>query len=285
MCFDHVPLLLRTNNLSKNHKRFHFRAYWLKFPCYLDMVQRAWHCPLRDADPCHKLDWLLHNTARVLKIWSDHCIGNIRTQLEMAQDHRTHEEGLRQQLKLKILGLSSLQCTVARQESRLLWLSEGDAPTRFFHTQANGHQRKNHIHSLLHEEHTLTSEEDKASVAFQFFDRLMGMLAARVNSINLKDLDLSRVQLSELGDRFTEEEVWKVIRSLCPDKVSGPDGFTTRFLQSAWHIIRPDLMRVLDDFWRWDTRIFHSLNQALLILIPKLVEAPRIMNFRPITLI
>jgi hypothetical protein len=38
MCLDHVPLLLHTNNLSKHHKRFHFRAYWPKFSGYLDMV-------------------------------------------------------------------------------------------------------------------------------------------------------------------------------------------------------------------------------------------------------
>jgi hypothetical protein len=110
----------------------------------------------------------------ILKSWSNHCIGNIRTQLEVAKEvvHRLemahdrwplvlHEESLRQQLKLKTLGLSSLQRTVARQESRLLWFSEGDAPAKFFHSQANGRQRRNHIHSLVHDGQMLTSETDK----------------------------------------------------------------------------------------------------------------------------
>jgi hypothetical protein len=72
----------------------------------------------------------------------------------MAWDHRqlgAHEEDLPPSLKLKLLGLSSLQHTVARQEARILWLSEGDAPTRFFHSQANDRRRKNHIHDMLHE--------------------------------------------------------------------------------------------------------------------------------------
>jgi hypothetical protein len=54
--------------------------------------------------------------------------------LEMARDRRmldVHEEFLRQKLKLKSLGLSSLQRTIERHESRLLWLKEGDASTNF----------------------------------------------------------------------------------------------------------------------------------------------------------
>jgi hypothetical protein len=56
--------------------------------------------------------------------------------LEMAQDRQSlagFEELLRQRLKLKSLGLSSLQRSIAHKESRLLWRSEGGAPTRFFH--------------------------------------------------------------------------------------------------------------------------------------------------------
>jgi hypothetical protein len=104
-------------------------------------------------------------------------------------------------------------------------------PTRFFHTQANGCHWKNHIHNLVHDRCTLTSEEDKASVVFQFFDGLMGTPVTRVNSINFEELDLPHLQLSELGNRFTEDEVWKVICSLPPDKALGLDGFTARFLQ------------------------------------------------------
>jgi hypothetical protein len=93
------------------------------------------------------------------------------------------------------------------------------------------------------------------------------------------------LQLDELGNRFSEEEVWKVIRSLLSDKVPGLDGFTTRFLQSAWGIIRPDLMRVLDAFWHRDMRSFHLLNQALMVLLPKSFETLGIKDFRPIALI
>jgi hypothetical protein len=60
--------------------------------------------------------------------------------LEAARDLRpvlVHEEQLRRMLKVKSLALSSLLHTIARQESHILWLSEGDAPTPFFHAHAN----------------------------------------------------------------------------------------------------------------------------------------------------
>jgi hypothetical protein len=69
---------------------------------------------------------------------------------------------------------------------------------RLFHTQASGRRWKNHIHSLEHEGYTLTAEEDKAEVMFQFFDGLMGMPKTRANSIILEELDLSWLQLNEL---------------------------------------------------------------------------------------
>jgi len=39
-------------------------------------------------------------------------------------------------LKPRVLGLASLARTIARQRSRMLFLAEGDANTRFYHLQA-----------------------------------------------------------------------------------------------------------------------------------------------------
>jgi hypothetical protein len=60
-----------------------------------------------------------------------------------------------------------------------------------------------------------------------------------------------------LDEWFIEEEVLQVIRSLPPNKTPGLDGFTTRFLQQTWDIIKDlDLMEVFDVFWHMDTRSF-----------------------------
>jgi hypothetical protein len=95
------------------------------------------------------LDYKLWNTAITLKQWSSKKVGSIRLQLtiakelvyrlDLAQEHRVLSEGallLRRNMKLKCLGLASLQHTIVRQRSRVTFLAEGDANTRFFHLQA-----------------------------------------------------------------------------------------------------------------------------------------------------
>jgi hypothetical protein len=76
---------------------------------------------------------------RVLKSWSDMFIRNVHQQLEIAKEvvHQLEmsrdrcplaqfKEDLRHLLKCKALGLASLQRMIARQESRVMWLNEGD---------------------------------------------------------------------------------------------------------------------------------------------------------------
>jgi hypothetical protein len=107
-------------------------------------------------------------------------------------------------------------------------------------------------------------EDYKAKVVYVFFNEILGTLATRSHVINLEDHDLPCMDLSRLGNKFTKEEVWRVIRSMPSDKALGPDGFTARFLQHTWDIIRLDLMRVFDSFWHMDTHSFHAINEALL---------------------
>jgi hypothetical protein len=44
---------------------------------------------------------------------------------------------------------------------------------------------------------------------------------------------------------FSEDEVWGIIQSMPPDKAPGPDGFIECFYQTAWPIIKRDIMQAL----------------------------------------
>jgi hypothetical protein len=162
LCSDHASLLLQTDASFAGKGWFQFRAFWPRCAGFLDVVQRAWHCPLYEANPFKRLDWLLRNSAHFLKSWNDRFVRNVRLQLEiakevvarleMARDRRflaAHEESLHQRLKLKSLALSSLQHTIARQESRLLWLKEEDSPTKFFHIHANARRKRKFIRPCI----------------------------------------------------------------------------------------------------------------------------------------
>lgn len=148
---DHCPLLLHTNLGAMSKARFHFEAFWPKFDDYLNTVAAAWTRPTHPC-PITRLDIMLRSLVWALQRWSATKIGGIKEQLLMArelvlqldraQEHRLlseDESGLRKRMKMRCLGLSSLERTMARQRSRVRQLSEGDANTAYFHLIARGH--------------------------------------------------------------------------------------------------------------------------------------------------
>jgi hypothetical protein len=47
------------------------------------------------------------------------------------------------------------------------------------------------------------------------------------------------------------------------------DGFTGLFYRAAWEVIKDDVLAVVKAIWSLDSRSFHLLNDALMILLPK----------------
>lgn len=146
---DHCPLLLDLNAEFKMGRRFMFESFWLKTEGFQETVEHGWQSVPSVGNPFIILGNKLHATAKALQRWSDRWIGNVRLQLgiamevisrlDVAAESRVlsdQEHSLRKVLKRKLLGLSSLERTIARQRSRLLHLREGDANTEFFHKQA-----------------------------------------------------------------------------------------------------------------------------------------------------
>jgi endonuclease/exonuclease/phosphatase family metal-dependent hydrolase len=62
LCSDHASLLLGTDASFSVKKRFHFRSFWPHCLTFMQIVEQAWNCPLRDAKPFRRLDWLFRNT-------------------------------------------------------------------------------------------------------------------------------------------------------------------------------------------------------------------------------
>lgn len=98
-------------------------------------------------------------------------------QFDAAQDVRelTEDEWmLRCDLKRHSLGLTSLARTIARNRSKIHYLEEGDANTKFFHLQACHRNRKNFIPSLMHEGQWFSAEDTKADLVFDSYNSILG---------------------------------------------------------------------------------------------------------------
>jgi hypothetical protein len=83
---------------------------------------------------------------------------------------------------------------------------------------------------------------------------------------------------------FSEEEVKMAIFDMEHNKAPGPDGFPAEFYQLFWEIVKPDLMSLFVEFHSGRLPI-HSLNFGILTLLPKVNDAVRIQQFRPICLL
>lgn len=152
---------------------------------FFETVEEAWGSVPSLGSPFVVLDRKLRATAKKLKQWSDRRIGNVKLQigiameviarLDKAMDERPlaeREFALRRTLKKKLLGLCSLERTIARLRSRILFLREGDANTAFFHQHARHRQRRNMISVLRHGDAVFSGHEEVANAVDDYYSHM-----------------------------------------------------------------------------------------------------------------
>ncbi|XP_044417386.1 protein NRT1/ PTR FAMILY 8.3-like [Triticum aestivum] len=109
-------------------------------------------------------------------------------------------------LKHLVLGLASLERTIARQRSRIKWLQEGDASSKLFHLIANGRKGKNFIPAIQKDGVMITGQKGKEEAFFDAFSAIMGRDSAREHTVDLEYLIIAALDLSEQDLILQEEE-------------------------------------------------------------------------------
>jgi len=83
---------------------------------------------------------------------------------------------------------------------------------------------------------------------------------------------------------YSEEEIRKLVFLMDHHKSPGPGGFPVEFYQNFWEVIKPDLLLLFSGIHAGQLELFH-LNFGEIILLPKVTEAERIQQYRPICLL
>jgi hypothetical protein len=129
------------------------------------------------------------------------------------EDRRPSEEEilLRQELKIRVLGLAALERSRRRQAARINYIRAGDACTRFFHLRMFARKRKQYIPSLKRQDGTLAwNHEDKQQVLQDYFQRQIGTKERRHHTIRWENIQVTKLQQLpglQLDRSFTEGEI------------------------------------------------------------------------------
>jgi mannosylglycoprotein endo-beta-mannosidase len=113
------------------------------------------------------------------------------------------------------------------------WLRDGDANSKLFHSVANGRKARNFIPVVCVDNVLISDQQGKEDAFFQAYMNLPGTIENREAELDLSALGLRSLDLSDLDNLFSEDEVWAVIKELPKDRAPGPDGFIGSFYQSA----------------------------------------------------
>jgi hypothetical protein len=272
---DHCPLVLNLYEGVKSFRHFHFENSWSKLLGFLETVTTSWSQPVEASCPLEQVSLKLKRLTRALQSFGHKKVGHVKLQLgiareilhrlEIAQDLRQltlEEDWLRCEAKQLCLTLASLERSIARSRSRIRFLKDGDANTSLFHRTATYRKRKNFISKLVTDDRTVTNQEDKQQVMFDFFEQLLGTAGSRNCSLNLGFFHQHGADLSTLDQPISEEEVWDSVKSMSADRAPGPDGYTGQFYKSCWNIIKADFMAAIMTLFQGDDMKLWLLNSA-----------------------
>jgi hypothetical protein len=164
-------------------------------------------------------------------------------------------------------------------------LKEGDGNTWYFHLKASGRRKNNHISVLQNNGEEIMGDSDLIKHVSELYKQLFG--PSHVTSLRMDGMvcnQLSEEYRQSLIRPFSLEEIKDTIDELKHDKAAGPDGFPAEFYQQFWESIKHDLKEMLDKFHSGHLDI-ERLNHGVISLIPKVLDANVVQQFRPICLL
>lgn len=209
----------------------------------------------------------------------------LRTQLDDAISNPIPNDDLIHEINTSLLRAYKAEEEYWRQRKQL-WLTLGDSNTGYFHASTKVRKSKNRL-TAIEDDHGIPwfEEEQIEGVICKYFDQIFTSehhdgLQTIENSLQPCVTDAMN---EEMIREPTDTEIKEATFAINPDKAPGPDGFSASFFQANWDVVGPDVVREIKTFF--ETGILRtSQNVTHVRLIPKIVGAKRVSDYRPIAL-
>ncbi|CAJ2663648.1 unnamed protein product [Trifolium pratense] len=271
---------------------------WKDVPGYHSFVREKWNSFQVDGWAGHVLKEKFKLIKAGLKEWHRVHTHNLPSRIESlkarlaALDEKGEEEVLSEEkltefhgVSLDIQSLSRMLASISWQQSRSMWLKDGDANSKYFHSVLANRGRRNAMSVIQVDGISIEGVVPIRQAVFSHFES--HFKASNVDRPGVDDLQfksLNHVENGSLIKPFTEAEVKSAVWDCDSFKSPGPDGINFGFIKDFWVELRGDIMRFLSEFHR-NGKLAKGINSTFIALIPKVDSPQRLNDFRPISLV
>ena len=299
---DHASCILTlTNNPQSSKKAFKYFSFLASHPTFLNSMTEAWSKTTLVGSNMFLLGEHLREVKKECRRLNREGFGNLQQRtsealstleeiqsqlLSLPSDSLFRQEHVaRKKWNFFAVALESFY----RQKSRLRWLLEGDANTRFFHKAVLAHQARNLIKQLRGEDDILVDNVDQIKgMIVAYYSHLLGSESESTIPLSvqaIKDLHSFRCDTSMaalLSAIPTDDEIIGSVFSMPKNKAPGPDGFPVEFFWDTWTVVKDSVISAVREFFMTG-HLLRKFNATAITLIPKDTGSDRLSNFRPVS--
>jgi hypothetical protein len=295
---DHCPIILRYDTEDWGPKPFRFNNYWLKDTKFRDLVITTWSAQHHNGWMGYILKDRLKGLKVAIKNWSMEEYGR-----PLERKKCLIEQIKALDLKSEVVGISVEEVESRRklfeelwvvlkridasifQRSRSKWLKEGDANTKFFHSQVMARGRVNKISALLTDGGWVTGPSNVQQTVVAFYQQHFQTVEwERPTLDEVFFPTLTEDSNNFLTAPFTMVEIEEAIGDCDGSKSPGPDGFNFSFIKEFWDLMKHEV-RIFFDQFHGNECFPNCLLSYFLALIPKVHSPQALGDFRPISLL
>jgi len=160
-----------------------------------------------------------------------------------------------------------MNSSICWQQSRLQWLRERDANSKFFHGIMSSRKRKNAIPFFLVNGVLVEGVDNVCSAVFSHFSShfcARSVVHPSMESVCFRTL--SHREGAGLIKPFSVDEVKAMVWDCDNFKCPGPDSISFGFIKDFWDILKDDVLRFLHEFHR-NGRLSKGIRWEVVILL------------------
>jgi len=295
---DHCPLVLTIDDDNWGPRPLRMLKCWENFPGYHNFVCEKWNSFQVDGWGGYVLKEKFKLIKLALQEWHQNHSQNLPAKILslkdkiLALDLKGESEALLEEevedlhgFTEEMFSLSRMNSSICCQQSRLQWLREVDANSKFFHGIMSSRKRKNSILFFLVNGVLVEGVNNVRSAVFSHFSshfRARSVVRPSMESVCFRTLShregAGLIKPSSVDE--VKAAVWDCDNFKCP----GPDGIFFGFIKDFWDILKDDVLCFLHEFHR-NGRLSKGINSTFIGLIPKVDSPQRLNDFRPISLV